>query len=165
MNDSTSINESIWTQFGASLAMLENAIIMCPDEHWDTALDFWYNAYHCTFWTDYYLSTEPATFEPPFPFTLSEFDPTGKKPDSTYTKAEVLGYLEHCRQKAYKLISGLTTDSLNNRWINEYKNYTLLEMLLYNMRHIQHHAAQLNMTLRQAINNAPRWVGQAKNER
>ena len=63
MNNSTSIRESIWNQFGASLDMLENAIVMCPDEHWDTQIKFWYTSYHCIFWTDYYLTTEPSQFE------------------------------------------------------------------------------------------------------
>jgi hypothetical protein len=30
--------------------------------------------------------------------------------------------------------------------------------LLYNMRHVQHHAAQLNLILRQTIDSAPGWV-------
>jgi len=162
IDDQTTIRESIWAQFGASLDMLENAITMCPDEHWDTATNFWYTAYHCIFWTDYYLSTDPRKFAPPTPFTFSEFDPTGKKPDRTYTKTEVIGYLEHCRQKANRLISGLTVEKLNDRWINDYKNFSLLEILFYNTRHIQHHSAQLNLLLRQTINNAPTWVSQAK---
>ena len=162
MDNSQVINGSIWSQFGASLDMLENAINMCPDEHWDTELDFWYISYHCIFWTDYYLTTEPSNFEPPMPFTFSEFDPTGKKPDRTYNKKEVLGYLNHCRQKAMLLISGPTIQKLNSRWINEYKDFTLLEILLYNARHVQHHSGQLNLLLRQTINNAPKWVGQAK---
>jgi DinB superfamily len=125
-------------------------------------LDFWYTSYHCIFWTDYFLTTEPKNFEPPLPFTFSEFDPTGKRPDKTYTKTELQAYIAHCRQKAYKLITGLTTESLSDRWINDYKNYSLLEILLYNLRHIQHHSAQLNLLLRQTINNAPTWVSQAK---
>ncbi|MBV4358837.1 DinB family protein [Pinibacter aurantiacus] len=160
MDNSISTRESIWNQFGASLDMLENAINMCPDEHWDTELNFWYPSYHCIFWTDYYLTMEPSKFHPPTPFTFSEFDPNGKMPDRTYTKMEVLTYLEHCRQKATLLISELTMDKLNERWINEYKNYSLLEILIYNIRHIQHHSAQLNLLLRQAINNAPTWVSQ-----
>lgn len=152
--NSTSISESIGSQFGASLEMLENAINTCPDEHWDTALNFWYTSYHCIFWTDYYLTTEPNTFAPPSPFTFSEFDPAGKKPEITYTKQEVLAYLAHCRQKAHLLISTLTTEKLSERWINDYKNYSLLEILIYNIRHIQHHSAQLNLLLRQTINSA-----------
>jgi DinB superfamily len=162
MNELTSIRESIWNQFGASLEMLENAINMCPDEHWDTTTNFWYTSYHCVFWTDYYLSTDPSKFAPPSPFTLSEFDPTGKKPGRTYNKTEVLGYLEHCRQKANRLIFELTVAKLNDRWINDYKNFSLLEILFYNVRHIQHHSAQLNLLLRQTINNAPTWVSHAK---
>lgn len=162
MENSTSIGESIWAQLGASLDMLENAIVMCPEEHWDTEREFWYTSYHCIFWTDYYLTTDPSKFVPPAPFTFSEFDPIGKLPDRTYTKIEVITYLEHCRQKAYLLTSELTIEKLNERWINEYKNYSLLEILIYNIRHIQHHSAQLNLFLRQTINNAPGWVGQAK---
>ncbi len=162
MENSTSLNEALWTQFGASLDMLENAIVMCPDEHWDTALDFWYLSFHCIFWTDYYLTTEPNEFQPPKPFTLSEFEAVSKKPDKTYTKAQVLDYLDYCRQKAHRLIEGLTPKKMNDRWINEYKNYSVLEILLYNMRHIQHHSAQFNLLLRQTIDNAPKWVGQAQ---
>jgi len=33
---------------------------------------------------------------------------------------------------------------------------------LYNLRHVQHHAAQLNLILRQTIDSAPPWVGRAK---
>lgn len=162
MDDHSVIRDSIWNQFGASLDMLESAITMCPDEHWDTSIKFWYTAYHCTFWTDYYLTTDPSKFEPPMPFTFSEFDPTGKKPDRTYSKEEVLTYLEYSRQKAKKLISELTVEKLSKRWINEYKNYSMLEILFYNVRHIQHHSAQLNLLLRQTINNAPAWISQGK---
>jgi hypothetical protein len=51
--------------------------------------------------------------------------------------------------------------SSSERWVNDYKNFSILEILLYNLRHIQHHAAQLNLILRQTIHNAPKWVNQA----
>jgi hypothetical protein len=162
MDNLTTIKEGIGAQFGASLEMLENAITMCPDEHWDTELKFWYTSFHCIFWTDYYLTSEPSNFEPPKPFTFSEFDPAGKKPDRTYTKTELISYLKHCQQKANQLINELSVEKINDRWINDYKNYSMLEILLYNMRHIQHHSAQLNLILRQTINNSPTWVGRKK---
>jgi len=37
-----------------------------------------------------------------------------------------------------------------------------VELLLYNMRHVQHHAAQLNLMLRQAVDSAPGWVAKTK---
>ena len=157
-----SIKEAIWNQLGASMEMLENAIIKCPDEYWDTEIKFWHKAYHCIFWTDYYLTIEPSTFTPPTPFDFSEFDPSGKLPNRTYLKSELLMYLQHCREKLYGLTRDLTEDLLSKRWINDYKNYSILEITLYNLRHIQHHAAQLNLLLRQEINDAPNWVSQVK---
>ncbi|MDN5211492.1 DinB family protein [Fulvivirgaceae bacterium BMA12] len=156
------LKEILWKQFGASIDMLENAITLCPNEMWDTDTKFWYNAYHCLFYLDYYLTLEPDTFSPPSPFTLSEFDPSGAMPDRTYSKEELISYLQANRNKCRVLISTLTQEILNKRWADGYRNYSMLEMLLYNMRHVQHHAAQLNLLLRQGINDAPKWVSQTK---
>lgn len=158
------VKEAIWNQFGASLDMLENAISMCPDEQWDTDTKFWYISYHCIFWTDYYLTKEPGKFIPLPPFTLSEFDDSGALPGRIYTKTELLFYLQFCRDKLHELISNLTLEKLNDRWINQKRNYSLLEILLYNLRHVQHHTAQLNLLLRQKINDAPKWVSRPKKE-
>ena len=158
------IKESLWKQFGASVDMLENAIMLCPIEHWDTDRKFWYNAYHCLFFLDYYLSLEPQNFSPPPPFTLSELG--DMMPDRVYSKKELLSYLQSSRDKCHQLISGLTEEKLSSRWINlpGTKNYSVLEILLYNIRHVQHHAAQLNLLLRQAIDNATSWVSRAKDD-
>jgi hypothetical protein len=155
-----SITISLDNQFGASLRMLENAITFCPEELWNTESAFWYRVFHCLFWTDYFLTENPAEFEPPSPFTRSEFN-TDLKPDIIYSKQELLTYLEYCKRKANKLIQGFTIETLQNRWINDYKNYSMLEVLLYNLRHIQHHTAQLNMILRNATNHSPEWVSQS----
>jgi hypothetical protein len=41
---------------------------------------------------------------------------------------------------------------------------TFAESLLYNTRHVQHHAAQLNLILSQQTGSAPRWVAKARTE-
>jgi hypothetical protein len=155
-----SFKEAIWNQFGASIDMLENAISLCPDELWDTEKRFWYNAYHCLFYLDYYLTLQPEKFFPPSPFTLSELDRSGAVPGKPYTKEELLIYLQKSRNKLGNLISDMTEEVAKTRWKNHLKNYSVIEMMLYNMRHVQHHAAQLNLLLRQRINDAPRWVSQ-----
>jgi DinB superfamily len=154
------LKEAFWKQFGASIDAVENAIKMCPPKLWTGEQKFWYNAYHCLFWLDYYLTLEPTNFVPPEPFSLSEFDDV--LPERTYTKDEVLQYLQFCRQKCHELISGLTDEIAEKRWVNEHVNYSVLEILLNNMRHTQHHAAQLSMILRQEINDAPEWVARTK---
>ncbi|WP_394370724.1 hypothetical protein [Flavobacterium hibisci] len=36
-------------------------------------------------------------------------------------------------------------------------NYSLLEILLYNLRHTQHHVGQLNMLIRQDLDKHIEW--------
>ena len=153
--------ETLWKQFGASIDMLENAILFCPEELWDKR-EFWYKAYHCLFYLDYYLTLEPKKFSPPSPYMLSEFDPLGAMPDRVYSKEELLRYLQHGRKKCHDLLLTLTDEIANSRWVNEYMDYSVLEILLYNMRHVQHHAAQLNLLLREAIADAPKWISQTE---
>jgi hypothetical protein len=156
------LKEILWKQFGASIDMLENAISLCTDELWDNDKMFWYNAYHCLFYLDYYLTLEPSQFSPPSPYTLSEFDPSGAMPDRVYSREELISYLNHSRNKCHEFIASLTDEIADKRWINEQRNYSVLEILLYNMRHVQHHAAQLNLLLRQGIDKTPKWVSQTK---
>lgn len=81
---------------------------------------------------------------PPPPYTLSEFDPDGVLPERVYDKSELITYIKFCREKCRKMISELSDENLKKRFINEYRDYSRLEILLYNMRHVQHHAGQLN---------------------
>lgn len=166
------LKKSLWKQFGASIDMLKNAIILCPEEYWYTNKKIFYNAYHCLLFLDYYLTIPPKNFSSPLPFTIAESDDVIEDviddliPDRVYSKKELLDYLQSSRDKCHMLITGLTEEKLNERWIEESgtMNYSVLEILLYNMRHVQHHAAQLNLLLRQGINNAPDWVSQAEDD-
>ena len=168
------IKESLWKQFGASIDMLKNAILLFPEESWNANNNFFYNAYHCLVFLDYYLTfPAPKNFSPPLPFTITAEDkiPTGciddLVPDKIYSKQELLDYLDACREKCHQVIAGLTEENIHDRWIEQEehgRNYAVPELLLYNMRHVQHHAAQLNMLLRQGINDAPHWVSRAKEE-
>lgn len=157
----STLKTDLWNQFGASLDMLENAIVMCPSDFWDTKQKFWYNAFHCIFFLDYYLSSQPKDFVPPLPFDFSEFE--DRMPERVYIKAEILAYLSHCKKKSQDLFEDLTLEKLKNRWINQSgnMNYSIFEILIYNLRHVQHHAAQLNLLLRQNTNDSPEWVFRA----
>jgi hypothetical protein len=155
------IKEIIWRQCGASLDMLRNAIEACPEKLWDNGSQFWYMVYHTLFMTDYYLHPEPENFSPPPPFTMSEMDPSGKMPDRTYTKAELLTYLGHCREKCKQRILSFDEQTSLAPVITYNKAYPALEIVLYNSRHVQHHTAQLNKLIRQAGGEPPLWVNRA----
>ncbi|HEX2078427.1 MAG TPA: DinB family protein [Longimicrobium sp.] len=156
---------ALWQQFGAAIDMLENAIVACPDDLWSdrTQLpEFWYVAFHTLFFLDLYLSGSPDGFAPPAPFTLDELDDRGIMPERPYRKDELLPYLEHGREKCRAVIAALTDEKLyaSQRWWT--REMSGLEVLMYNMRHVQHHAAQLNLILRQQTDSAPRWVARTQ---
>lgn len=156
----------LWRQFGAAIDMLENAIRACPDKVWGDRPgwhEFWYLASHTLFWLDYYLTDSPEGFSPPAPFGLEELDPAGVLPPRVYTKEELLRYLEHGREKCRTVIASLTETKAALPCDFFRPGFTYLELHLYNMRHVQHHAAQLNLLLRQQIDSAPRWVAVTKN--
>ncbi len=159
-----SIAQVLWAQFGASIDMLHNGIDHCPESLWDTKAAFWYNAYHCIFFLDYYSTLNPINFCPPAPFDLSEFQ--DRLPSRVYSKKELLDYLQNCRAKCMRCVLSLSDTELFESWTNESKSmqFSYIEIILYNMRHVQHHAAQLNMMLRNGMDDAPSWVFRAEDE-
>ena len=152
---------AIRQQFHAAIDMLANAIKACPDSVWpgQRQRPFWYLAFHVLFFLDLYLSSEgESRFHPPPPFGLTELEPEVILPERAYGKDELLGYLEHCRKKLDAVMAGMTEAWIANPCPIAFRAMSNGELLLYNMRHVQHHAAQLNMLLRQATDSAPRWV-------
>ncbi len=151
----------LWRQLDASIDMLENAVAACPDGLWSDRSKFpeyWYVVFHTLFFLDYYLSDSLEGFRPPAPFTLDELDPRGILPERPYTKEELGAYLEHGRKKCRDLIRGLTEERARERRRFGIAEGSMLELLIYSLRHVQHHAAQLYLILRQETDSAPRWV-------
>jgi hypothetical protein len=165
MRVDTTLRKIIWEQLGGAIDMLENAMHACPDEVWrdrSRQPEFWYVVYHTLFFLDLYLSDSLEGFSPPAPFTLDELDPAGVLPEHVYTKDELQTYLEHGRRKAWDTIDALTEEKAREHAVFSSVEGSRLELLFYNLRHVQHHAAQLNLILRQTIDSAPRWVSRAK---
>jgi hypothetical protein len=168
--------ESIWKtsllkQFGAAIDMLENALNECPNELWEMTLweddampagssAFWNIAYHTLFWLDLYLSGALEGFAPPPPFTLDELE-VGKV-TRVFTRTELQNYLAYDRKKCQATLSTLTDEQAQKVCQFSWLELPFLELLFDNMRHVQEHAAQLNMFLGQNRRTASRWVGKVK---
>jgi uncharacterized damage-inducible protein DinB len=165
----------IWRQFGAAIDMLDDTLRACPDqlwaerlwdnssERWDSFFPhYWYLVYHTLFWLDLYLDGAEEGFMPPPPNALIEQDDDGPVPDRLYTKAELLGYLNYCRQKCQATIEALTDEAAQRRCQFGWGEVTFAELLLYNMRHVQEHAAQLSLLLGQKGVSAPDWTSEAR---
>ena len=167
----------IWNQFGASIDMLINVISNCPENYFEQDPRFYYIAFHSTIFLDYYLTIPPNDFSPLLAFTQKEQKDKPKEaiddliPDKIYSKEEIVHYITRSREKCKQLIESLTKEKLNDRFKEGDEpndmDYPILEILLYNLRHTQHHTAQLNMLLRQDLDKHMEWsfrAGDINNE-
>jgi hypothetical protein len=160
------LKQSIWQQFGAAIDMFAYAVSNCPEHLWTETLwqdeddarygQVWYIAYHTLSWLDLYLGGSYEDFVPPAPFVR------GKLPDNPYTKDEIIAYLKQCRQKCQTVIEGLTDEQAYRICTFKWMEPTFLELQLYSMRHVQEHAAQLNLMLGQHGLEACDWVSKAE---
>jgi hypothetical protein len=168
-------NEMLWHQFGAAVDMFGSVVSDCPDELWEKRLwadqpdqwvaagfsAFWYLCYHTLFWLDLYLTGAEEGFAPPAPFDLVEMEPGGVVP-RTYTREELLSYLDHCRRKCQETIGALSNEQSSRLCRFSWGELSFAELQLYNLRHVQEHGAQLRMFLGQQAGKSTIWVARAK---
>jgi len=165
-------NGILWRQYSAAIDMLGGAIQACPDELWSEGslpprwsesgvVGCWYLAYHTLFFLDCYLSGSLDGFSPPEPFTHDELDPAGVLPERVYTKTELLAYLAHGREKCRATLAALTEERAAEICRYPWLSLGFGELLVNNLRHVQHHTAQLNLLLRQSTQSAPSWIATA----
>lgn len=159
------------SQYHASLAMLLEAIQRCPDELWSNSEHknaFWQVAYHTLFFTHLYLQPDEAAFRPwsghqgdvQHPDGIADkADPNSTLPliPNPYTKAQVLEYWTFLDQMVDDAVDALDLENPQSGfwWYKMSK----LEHQFVNIRHVQHHAAQLADRLRSAANIGIHWVG------
>src|SRR5581483_1040867 len=149
---------ALWQQFGATIDMLENALLACPDALWQAPLwsnhsdppqppedaAFWSLTHHTLFWLDLYLTGSLEGFAPLASFTQDASGPSRLPPEQPYTREELHAYLVRLRQKCQTTIAGLPDEQARQqiafpwRW---WKPMSFFELLLYTMRHVQEHAA------------------------
>ena len=159
------------SQYHAALAMLKETLERCPDDVWFSQAHvnaFWQIAYHTLFFTHLYLQPNEAAFRPWEGHQADVQHPDGiagpADPESAlplvpepYTQAEVLAYWEVCDQMVDEAVDALDLQSPESGF--HWYKVSKLEHQLVNIRHIQHHAAQLADRLRAAEGIGIRWVG------
>jgi hypothetical protein len=101
-------------------------------------------------------------FLPPSPFELIEMK-EDDLPSRVYTKDELRGYLGYGRKKCLETIDALTNETAQRQCQFAWGEVSFMELLLYNMRHIQEIAAQLSLFLGQKGVSVPDSVSTARN--
>lgn len=148
-------------QFEASLAMLDQCIRDCPDEHWDSPIakyPFWLVAYHTLYCTDGYLVSSQDAWQPhPVFHPAGRADIDAEYPSKRFTKQELGEYVRFCVGRARAVLGEETLESLEGPSGFARLAFSRAELHLYNLRHIQHHSGQLGAFLRRVKIASP-WV-------
>jgi hypothetical protein len=151
-------------QFEAALCMADDCLRKCPRQHWDAPVakyPFWQVAYHVLCFVDYYLSPGEAAFTPRpdlHPRGLAELNE--EYPSRRFDRDELLDYVSFCRQKLADALAAETQQSLEAWCAFPGRPLSRGELYVYNLRHLQHHVAQLGACLRRIDPTIdPRWVG------
>ena len=161
------MKEIIKSQYRAALAILGDAIEKCPDALWaekHVAQPVWHIAYHALYFTHLYLQVRGEDFVPwaKHRETYEFFESLPWAPDQPltfdepYTKTELLEYLALCQVEVEAKVDAADLDGDSGfPWLPMNK----LELLLYNIRHLQHHTGQLDDRLRVKAGIGIQWIG------
>lgn len=147
------LSQIIASQFKACLGMLGQAIEKVPETLWNNdAYDnpIWQIAYHSLWGTKFYLSENPESFVP-FENAIEgaeslggiqdwENPDKGVKVEGFHTQTELLAYIEIITKHLLEDIEAIPLDQ--NSGFDWYP-YSRLELHINNIRHIQHHTAQI----------------------
>jgi hypothetical protein len=155
-------------QFEAAYCTLGLCMDRCPPSSWNARVAnylFCQVAFHTLFFADYYLGENEEAFRrqsfhrdhAAFFGDYEEF--ADRAPQSLYEKADLKTYLDFCRRKAREAIAVETAESLQAQAGFARRTFSRAELHIYNIRHIQHHAAQLGLRLRLDANIDIPWVG------
>lgn len=160
------ILQSIARQYRAPLAMLGQAVELCPESLWlspDYPNRYWHIAWHALFYTHLYLQPSEAEFRPwakhrkdsqylgPRPWAPADTLPVVEP----YTKADAIEYLDWCRAEVDLRVPALDLAAPSGfSWLP----FSRLEVQFYNIRHLQHHTGQLADRLRTAAGIGLAWV-------
>lgn len=162
------VQQLLTSQFEASLSTLGLSLEHCPDSIWNAPVaryPFCQVAFHTLFFTDVYLGLNPDALRAQ-PFHQANTALFGdyeqmedREPVSLYDRAQLRSYLAFCRDKARVTIAVETEVSLAAKADFPRKTFSRAELHVYNIRHIQHHAAQLILRLRLDTAVDIPWVG------
>jgi DinB superfamily len=164
----TTLKSILSHQFEAAFCTLGLCIDRCPEVSWNSLvanLKFCQVAFHTLFFVDYYLERTDRTireqeFHRAHPGIFRDYEELeDRRQGHLYERDDIRLYLEHCRTKAVAVVSSETAESFETICGFPPKTFSRAELHVYNIRHIQHHAAQLILRLRLDHHIDFPWVG------
>jgi len=165
------LRATLKSQYHAALAMLRQAIELCPQEIWSDDQNInsvWQIAYHTLFFAHLYMQPTEAAFRPwkhhqsqvQYPDSIpGPADPKSPLPllPTPYTKDQVLAYWKACDDMVDETVDTLDLLSADSGF--SWYKVSKLEHQIINIRHIQHGAAQIADRVRSRADLGVDWVG------
>ncbi|MCC7495744.1 MAG: DinB family protein [Fimbriimonadaceae bacterium] len=145
------IQAALQRQYHSALAMLREPLAACPAELWEhptPAWPFWYVGWHTLFYTHLYLSADEASFVP--------WRARPAETDAARPREELLAYWQFVDELVDPAVAGLdlSAPECGFWWYHQ----TKLEHQINNLRHVQHHAAQLRDVVRGHATYTETWI-------
>ena len=155
-------------QYQAAFETLRHCVELGGPDNWDLKIgsyELGRCVFHALFFGDLYLNQGEDAFRSQAfhsehaeifeGYAELEFD---KEPGPAPEREETLLYLDHCCKLADAVVGAETEETLAKRAPYPWTEFSMAEMHLYNLRHLQHHAAQVGLRLRADIEIDVPWV-------
>ena len=121
---------------------------------------FWRVTHHALFYTHLYMQQSLLDFRPwEKHWAKSERMGEDGLPGTPYTKAEVLEYLDFCREQVVERTAALDPEAPSGfHWLA----FNKLELQFYNIRHLGQHTGELMERLGTRAGISVDWVSQGE---
>ena len=148
VNEEIFLNLVLVRQIQPAFRMLRNIVDTCPKALWaQKNIDppIWQQVYHALYGADYWFSKDKSSFVTP-KFDAEVNSVLGEESKGFIDKNAMVGYLEYVENKVISFLDQLDEDGLTkpsplyNKWTN-------LDVVLEQLRHLQHHVGYLNRVI------------------
>jgi hypothetical protein len=168
------LQTALKSQYHAAMGMLMQAVEKCPEDLWlggSHPNAFWHVAYHAAFFTDFYLQPNHEVFRPwqhhiegsQFLGPVPGNPQIQAKKDRPYSKAQIIDYLRSCDSSVDGAVDRLDLSAPESGF--PWYKMSKVEHQFVNLRHLQHHTAQLIDRLRRVADIGIGWIGAGSKSR
>jgi hypothetical protein len=163
MSNDTSMLSVLRRQISPTFQMISDIIDACPESLWNDSKSgrpFWQQVLHALIGIQFWFREASEAFAPP-DFGQGTIPDLDQAPTFTVDKDTVRAYLQTMRSRA-----DVFFDSLNEKGLlvtsSIYDKCTNADLILGQVRHIQHHVGYCSCLLRIGGANAAKWIGYAE---
>lgn len=146
------------SQYLASLEMLKQTIVQCPEPLWNAPADknkFWQVAFHALYFTHEYLADSFDTFTPWAKHRVGYEDFPAPQGGEPYDKVTIMEYLAFCQKHVVERLPQLELDEMEGHG----DSMLTMELQIYSIRHLMQHTGELMERLAEHTDAEINWVG------